>query len=160
VLLLFHGEVRAQDLLERVLLRRLLERVVGRVLVNRLHERRIPGELLDLLVGLRDAGSAQSRTSSRRYRVGRRGSESGSRTARASADAWNLETSLTVSSSAVRSSSNARRDIEMPTAATKRLRASRTGAAMQQKSPSNSSFSTAIPCGGSRAARCRARRES
>jgi hypothetical protein len=33
----------------------------------------------------------------------------------------------------------------MPTAATKRLRASSTGAAMQQKSPSNSSLSTAIP---------------
>src|SRR6185295_305067 len=61
VLLLLHGEVGAQDLLERVLLRGLLEGVVGRVLIDRLHERRFPGELLDLLMGLRDAGSAQGR---------------------------------------------------------------------------------------------------
>ena len=58
VLLLLHREVGAQDLLERVLLRCLLERVVGRVLVDRLHERRFPGQLLDLLVSLRDARSA------------------------------------------------------------------------------------------------------
>src|SRR4029079_1578516 len=61
VLLLLHGEVGAQDLLQRVLCRGLLERVVGRVLVDRLDERRLPGELLNLLVGLRDAGSAQGR---------------------------------------------------------------------------------------------------
>ncbi len=64
VLLLLHREVGAQDLLERVLLGGLLERVVGRVLVDRLHERRIPGQLLDLVVSLRDAGSAHGETSS------------------------------------------------------------------------------------------------
>src|SRR3954466_13108527 len=59
VLLLLHREVGAQDLLERVLLGGLLERVGGRVLVDRLDERRLPGELLDLLVGLGDACPAQ-----------------------------------------------------------------------------------------------------
>ena len=62
VLLLLHREVGPQDLLERVLLRGLLERVVGRVLVDRLDERRLPGQLLDLVVGLRDAGSGSRPT--------------------------------------------------------------------------------------------------
>src|SRR5207253_9369544 len=56
VLLLFHREVGAQDLLERILLRRLLERVVRRVLLDRRDERRLPGQLLDLLVRFGDAG--------------------------------------------------------------------------------------------------------
>jgi hypothetical protein len=60
VLLLLHREVGAQDLLERILLGRLLERVVGRVLVDRFHERRLPGELLDLLVSLGYGCTAQS----------------------------------------------------------------------------------------------------
>ena len=60
VLLLLHREVGAQDLLERVLLGRLLEGVVGGVLVDRLHEGGIPGQLLDLRVRLRDAGSAHA----------------------------------------------------------------------------------------------------
>ena len=53
VLLLLHREVRAQDLLERVLLLRLLERVVRSVLRYRLVVDRLPGQLLDLLVGFR-----------------------------------------------------------------------------------------------------------
>ena len=52
VLLLLHGEVGPQDLLERVLLLCLVERVVRSVLGDRLVVRRLPGELLDLLVGL------------------------------------------------------------------------------------------------------------
>src|SRR5205823_3369903 len=55
VLLLLHREVGAQDLLERILLRRLLERVVRRELLDGAHERGLPGQLLDLLVRLRDA---------------------------------------------------------------------------------------------------------
>src|SRR5262249_45888923 len=55
VLLLLHREVRAKDLLQRVLLLRLLERVVGAVLRYRLVVLRLPGELLDLLVSLSDA---------------------------------------------------------------------------------------------------------
>ena len=52
VLLLLHREVGPQDLLERVLLRGLLERVVGAVLHVRLVVLRLPGQLLDLLVSL------------------------------------------------------------------------------------------------------------
>ena len=105
VLLLLHREVGAQDLLERILLGRLLERVVGRVLVDRLDERRLPGQLLDLVVGLRDAGSAQGRhlllgsvragiahAAHRTASAGdeaRRGSWPRSRTSRESAHGWN-----------------------------------------------------------------------
>src|SRR4029079_2961517 len=188
VLLLLHGEVGAQDLLERVLLRGLLERVVGRVLVDRLDERRLPGKLLDLLVGLRDAGSAQGRHllslraaalalgvwahAALTARVvpcaqARRAEAGGSRTVRVSADGWKgwvrgaaearkgatfagrrgatRATSRTVWARLSCSSSKARRVIEIPTTARKRPRASRTGAAMQQKSSSNSSRSTAYP---------------
>src|SRR6185312_10609715 len=55
VLLLLHREVRAQDLLERVLLLRLPEGVVGAVLHVRLVILGLPGQFLDLLVGLRQA---------------------------------------------------------------------------------------------------------
>src|SRR3954449_8616270 len=110
VLLLLHPEVGAQDLLERVLPRGLLERVVGRVVVDRLDERRLPGQLLDLLVGLRDACSAQGRhllslcataltlgglrahaaLTARVVPSGdaRRAAAAGSRTPRVSADGW------------------------------------------------------------------------
>src|SRR6185436_17724671 len=52
VLLLLHGEVGPEDLLERVLLGGLAERVVGSVLHVRLVVLRLPGELLDLLMSL------------------------------------------------------------------------------------------------------------
>src|ERR1700755_3048486 len=211
VLLLLHREVGAQDLLQRVLLRGLLERVVGRVLVDRLDERRLPGQLLNLLVGLRDAGSAQGRylLSLRAGALAlgdvrahaaltarlvpcvetRRAEPGGSRTTCVSADAWKARvpagaerrsgamlpgaevrsgatfrgappaigrglrwlaaataaTSRTVAARLSCSSSNARRDMEIPITARKRPRASRTGAATQQKSSSNSSRSTAYP---------------
>src|SRR4051812_24307546 len=134
VLLLLHREVGAQDLLERILLGRLLERVVGRVLVDRLYEGGLPGELLDLLVSLRDAGTAQCgllwwRRHEVACAIGPR-----SRTARTSADRWNPTTSRSVSSRCSRSLSKALRDIEMPTAPRKRRSWSSTGAARQQKS--------------------------
>ncbi len=50
VLLLLHGEVRPQYLLERVLLLSLVEGVVSSVLRDRLVVQRFPGKLLDLLV--------------------------------------------------------------------------------------------------------------
>jgi len=53
VLLLLHREVRPKNLLERVLLLGLLERVVRSVVGHRLVIRRFPGQLLDLLVGFR-----------------------------------------------------------------------------------------------------------
>ena len=65
VLLLFHREVGAQHLLERILLGGLLERVVGGVLLHRLDERRLPGQLLDLAVRLRDACPTHLATSGR-----------------------------------------------------------------------------------------------
>ena len=52
VLLLLHGEVRPQDLLQRVLLGGLAEGVVGSVLHVRLVVLRLPGEFLNLLVSL------------------------------------------------------------------------------------------------------------
>src|SRR6185295_5530712 len=52
VLLLLHGEVGPEDLLERVLLGGLAERVVGSVLHVRLVVLRLPGKLLDLLMSL------------------------------------------------------------------------------------------------------------
>src|SRR5260370_40714668 len=52
VLFLLHREVGPQDLLERVLLGGLLERVVGPVTADRLVVHRFPGQFLDLLVGL------------------------------------------------------------------------------------------------------------
>src|SRR5262249_44227107 len=55
VLLLLHREVRAMDLLQRVLLLRLLDGVAGAVLGYRLVVLRLPGELLDLLVSPGDA---------------------------------------------------------------------------------------------------------
>src|SRR6185437_14599754 len=55
VLLLLHREVRPQDLLERVLLLGLGERVVRAVMRDRLVVQRLPGQFLDLLMGLRDA---------------------------------------------------------------------------------------------------------
>ena len=64
VLLLLHREVGPQDLLERVLLLRLLEGVVGPVLRDRLVVRRFPGQLLDLLVGLRHALATHGHSSS------------------------------------------------------------------------------------------------
>ena len=51
VLFLLHREVGPQHLLERVLLRRLAEGVVGPVLRDRLVVLGLPGQLLDLLVG-------------------------------------------------------------------------------------------------------------
>src|SRR4051794_23156523 len=55
VLLLLHREVRPEDLLERVLLLGFPEGVVGAVLHVRLVIHRLPGQFLDLLVGLRQA---------------------------------------------------------------------------------------------------------
>ncbi len=58
VLLFLHREVGPQDLLERVLLLRLLERVVRSVVADRRVVLRFPGEFLDLLVGLGHALAA------------------------------------------------------------------------------------------------------
>ena len=64
VLLLLHGEVGPQHLLERVLLLGLLERVVRPVLGHRLVVERLPGQLLDLLVSLGHALATSSATPS------------------------------------------------------------------------------------------------
>jgi hypothetical protein len=58
VLLLLHREVGPENLLERVLLLGLLERVVRPVVADRRVILRFPGELLDLLVGLGHALAA------------------------------------------------------------------------------------------------------
>ncbi len=57
VFLLLHGEVGLQDLLHRVLLGALRQRVVGLVLRVLLYKGRLPGELLDLLVSLGNASA-------------------------------------------------------------------------------------------------------
>jgi len=50
VLLLLHREIGAQDLLERILLLRLIEYIVSRELLDGRDERRLPGQLLNLLM--------------------------------------------------------------------------------------------------------------
>src|SRR5262249_45567285 len=60
VLLFLHREVGPQDLLQRVLLLSLLERVVSSVLGDRLVVLGFPGQLLDFLMGLGHALATHS----------------------------------------------------------------------------------------------------
>ena len=77
VFLFLHGEVRAQDLLERIFFRSFLKRVIRRVLLRGSCEGRLPREFLDFLVCLGKAlpthallGLLGARRSKRRQRWG------------------------------------------------------------------------------------------